>query len=392
MIRKFYSKREKKHWKYDAKKKLYWSYGFDIRLADGYRKREAGFMSEADAVAVVGRIRQTEKDLKYGFTPASSQPPLHELIERRLASIQNPQEKVRSTRIFGDLISLLPEGIKVTELKTTHLQLFVEKRLKDGVKPQSADRELHSIAACLNAARMLFPQLEQWTSPRIPHPKYSKGRRERVIRDEEKWRLLAYLLAPRGEGEREGEASARRAVGLIVQVALLTGLRHGEINRLRWDDLDLEAGSLKVVGTKTAAVTNPTRYITPLTASLLSILEERRRESKTAFIFTHSGGTLPKFYSILRKACAACRIPYGRKAEGGLTLHDARHTVTTRLLQAGVDPSTVQAITGHSDQQMVLYYSHATPESRRRAAAALEDYAGDTVPAEPRQDVPEFIN
>ena len=75
-----------------------------------------------------------------------------------------------------------------------------------------------------------------------------------------------------------------------------------------------------------------------------------------------------------------------------MVLHDARHTATTRLRQAGLDLATIQSVTGHSDKTMVLYYSHATLASRERAAAALEAYAGDPGPPESQQGVPEFVN
>jgi integrase len=380
-IRKFYSKREKKHWKYDARKKLYWSHGFDIRLASGQRLREAGFMTEADAAAAIGRIRSAEKDKKYGFIPESAKPKLADLIARRLDSIRNPRERSRSTRILGDLASVLPPGVKVTELTTAHLQLFVDKRFRDGLLPQSVSRELNSVAAALNSARRLYPQLDQWAPPAIPRPKHSKGRRERIFTDDERRRLLEYLFAPRRDGERPYQAAARRRVGLKVQFSLLTGMRHGEMNKVRKEHVDWDGGRLKILGTKTQNVSNPTRYIN-LTKTTAAILREFVEASKTDYVFSKGGNTGSKFYRIFTAACEACRIPYGRKTPGGLVLHDARHTATTRMLQANVDLATIQSVTGHSDKTMVLYYSHATPETSARAADVLEAFAGDGAPAE----------
>lgn len=63
---------------------------------------------------------------------------------------------------------------------------------------------------------------------------------------------------------------------------------------------------------------------------------------------------------------------------GGFITHDARHTAVTRMLQAGVDLSTVGAITGHSDANLVLHYSHATRESRKKATSVLENFVTDS--------------
>src|SRR2546423_835966 len=300
-IKKFYSKRQKKHWKLDAKKKKWWSWGFDIWLADGKRKREAGFMTESDAVAAVGRIRQAEKDKSYGFIPSSALPSVAALIAKRIASIQNPRERVRSTRILGDLASVLPAKLKVTELTSAHVHLFVEKRLADGLLPQSVNRELNSIAACLNSARILFPLLDQWVPPRMPRPKQSRGRRERIYSDEEKRKLLEHLFAPRGEGERSYQAAARRRVGLQFQFLLLTGMRHGEMDKIKKEHVDWDGGVLKVIGTKTQHVSNPTRYI-KLTKTMLSILREFVAASETDYVFTRAGHTSPKFYKIFSAA------------------------------------------------------------------------------------------
>lgn len=44
------------------------------------------------------------------------------------------------------------------------------------------------------------------------------------------------------------------------------------------------------------------------------------------------------------------------------------------MLQAGVDLSTVSAITGHSDSNLILHYSPATRESRKQAVSVLENF------------------
>jgi hypothetical protein len=58
--------------------------------------------------------------------------------------------------------------------------------------------------------------------------------------------------------------------------------------------------------------------------------------------------------------------------ENGLPLHAALHTVTTRLIEEGLDLDTVGSITGHRAKELILHYAHKTPGSVARAAAALE--------------------
>ena len=65
-------------------------------------------------------------------------------------------------------------------------------------------------------------------------------------------------------------------------------------------------------------------------------------------------------------------IPYGRDLEDGLILHSAHHTVTTRLVEAGLDLDTIGLITGHRAKELIAHYSHRHPGSVTRAVEALE--------------------
>jgi integrase len=342
-------------------------WGFDIRL-DGRRIRDFSFDSKAQAEDALRAIREAERGRRYGIPIASRRRRLAELIDLRLETITRRQEQVRSRRVLSTFLALLPADIAIDEVTAADIRLFVTKRQADGQSPASINRELNIVGATLHAAASFFPELEQWRTPKIPRPPQSKRGRERLITTEERDRLLDHLMAPRGLGEHHGAYHARLRVGEILHFALLTGMRHGEINGLRWTDVDWKGGEMKVIGTKT----DSTRYI-PITATVRDILLRRKTGTKSPFVFTKTGNHRPKFYRLLREACEACGIPYGRKAAGGLTLHDARHSATTRMLQAGVDLDTVGSITGHSDRALILYYGHATRDSKRRAAEALED-------------------
>ena len=125
------------------------------------------------------------------------------------------------------------------------------------------------------------------------------------------------------------------------------------------------------MGTKTENRMDSNRYV-PLTDSLREVLNARKPVSNDDFVFTQGGNITPKIHRILRQACEAIGLTYGRDIEGGFELYCARHTFTTRLLQSGADLATVGAITGHSDRELVLHYSHITPESTSAAAARIE--------------------
>jgi hypothetical protein len=69
----------------------------------------------------------------------------------------------------------------------------------------------------------------------------------------------------------------------------------------------------------------------------------------------------PKFYKILRRACEEMKIPYGKNIKDGLILHTARHTATTRLVEAGLDYDTIRMITSYETKELIAHYSHKHP-------------------------------
>src|SRR6185369_8639656 len=176
MIKKFFSNRHKPGWKYDSKKKKYYSWGFDIRLSDRRRKREAGFLNQAEVEAVLARIRLAEKDLRYGFITPAEMPTVNALADKHVTKLTNRREQVRARRVLYALCEEIPGGLKVNELVTSHIENFVERRRKEGLGPSSVDRELNIISSALHSAADYFPELRNWNLPKIPRPKHSKRR------------------------------------------------------------------------------------------------------------------------------------------------------------------------------------------------------------------------
>jgi len=120
------------------------------------------------------------------------------------------------------------------------------------------------------------------------------------------------------------------------------------------------------------------RYL-ELTETMREIFLEQKANSKSEYVFSRNGNSITHYYDILKEACGEVGVKYGRKHLGGFVTHDARHTAVTRMLQAGVDLSTVGSITGHGDHHLILHYSHATRESRRKAVEVLDNFMSEAV-------------
>ena len=176
--------------------------------------------------------------------------------------------------------------------------------------------------------------------------------------------------------------------GVLVRVAIATGMRRGELCGLRWCDTDLDRRHLNVaqaivaVPNGTAAKTpksGATRRlaIDPATAAILdnhlNAMQQRAQDSGNrladdAYVFTHTlDGSRPLHPDNVTAAFR--RLPSNK---GTVRLHDLRHAHATQLLSNGVDISAVSSRLGHANPSTTLnIYAHALEETDERAATVI---------------------
>jgi integrase len=183
-------------------------------------------------------------------------------------------------------------------------------------------------------------------------------------------RRTRYLL-PEEEGKLMAALTGRRAtIRLLVVVALQTGMRRGEIMKLKRSDIDFHRGEIHVTGTKT----NQNRVV-PINETLRFELQDHlgRVESSWVFASPKPGGHIVEIRKSFARACSEAGVEDFR-------FHDLRHTAATRMGEAGIDPFTIAAILGHKNIAMTASYTHATQTAKRRAVAALEEANRETGP------------
>lgn len=166
---------------------------------------------------------------------------------------------------------------------------------------------------------------------------------------------------------------------LGVALALVTGMRIGEICALRWECIDIQRGLIHVnktlqriytkengIGKSKVIVSAPKslksdRYI-PLPQEYLSIIKEHQA-APLAYLLT---GKVDKFIEP-----RTLRAYYDRLMENNgtryVTFHGLRHTFATRLVESGCDYKTISELLGHADISTTFRtYVHSDMDKKRQ--------------------------
>ena len=214
------------------------------------------------------------------------------------------------------------------------------------------------------------------------------------------------LVLPNGVGHRERAASAPEAAELlnalpsdlrpIYATAFYAGLRRGELRGLRWEDVDLAAGTIHVrrgyddkAGEIAPKSEKGTRTV-PLVALLRDHLAEHKTRTggaATHFVFPGRRNSDPFTpTAIRRKATRAWATENERRTaeaeEGGETpklvapigLHECRHTFVSLMHDAGLPLERIGDYVGHGSSYMTDRYRHLLEGHEAEAARMFDAY------------------
>lgn len=164
----------------------------------------------------------------------------------------------------------------------------------------------------------------------------------------------------------------------LYYLELATGLRRGELLGLKWEDIDLERGDLRVrrqisringeVVEAPLKTKNAYRTL-PLAEDTVSVLlEQKKKVGSSPWVFpSPNGGPISpdSVLHMLHRVLKRAGLPKVR-------FHDLRHTFATLALQNGVDIKTVSGMLGHFSAGFTLdTYAHVTSAAQRQAAQTM---------------------
>ena len=216
--------------------------------------------------------------------------------------------------------------------------------------PYAANRTLGILSAMFSAAE-LWGLRPQGSNPCRYVKRFRERKRERFLSDAEYRRLGAVLR----EAERTGTESATAVAA--IRLLMLTGCRLSEIMNLRWEDVSLQAGELRLRDSKTGA--KRVHLGGPAVAVLRGM---ERKEGNPWVVAGRRPGT----------RIASLHFPWARiRGRAGLDdvrIHDLRHSFASGGLLVGEGLPMIGKLLGHSHVQTTARYAHLADDPVKAAA------------------------
>lgn len=349
--------------------------GYD---ADGRQKKYTKTWSPAPAMTA----KQAEKQAQIQAEIFENECRNSKIITRDLTLAEfcgeylNDMVGVLAERTYAYYVSVIEkaikpffESLKITEIKPIHVQRFVNMLNKSGIAPATVKRKLAVLKSILNLAVKrdiigISPaRAEKLTMPKIHTKEIEIFSRQEITEIMEK---------------SDCEPLQFR---VLVHLAVITGMRRGELAGLKFSDIDFENCTITVcrsaykmtgqpVQTK-APKNNKDRVlaITPEILHLIRMLKIVNKAGENDWIFTGKNGSIinpqritEKFRRFLKKNGLPMR-----------KFHTLRHTSATLMLYGGVDIKQVQSRLGHGNIKTTQIYLHCLPDADREAVGVLQE-------------------
>ena len=186
------------------------------------------------------------------------------------------------------------------------------------------------------------------------------------------------------------EEARRSGVFELYYIDLSTGLRRGELLGIKWGDIDLNEGVIRVQ--RQILLQNGAVVEAPLKTKnfyrniaigtdTVELLRQMKQRSTSEYVFpSPTGGpispdsVLHMLQRVLKRAGLE-KIPF----------HSLRHTFSVLALQNGVDIKTLSSMMGHTPQDFTLNtYAHKTTAMQTKAANAASSFLSGAIQQIPR--------
>ncbi|MGM0807572.1 MAG: tyrosine-type recombinase/integrase [Bacillota bacterium] len=357
-----------------------WSYTIDLgkdpHTGKRRQKTKRGFSTKGEAQSAAALLTTQLQSGEYIEPNKTNFKDFFEdFIENHYKPKVAPSTSLRAEVVLRNHIAPSLGNIQIQNLKAVHLDKFYSEKLKEGLA-HSYIRMMHDLISMTLDKAVLWEMIPKNVAKNAEPPKRKKSKFD-------VWTL--------SELETFLEGIKHIRYYQLYLLAAHTGMRKGEVIAIRWKDLDLEKGYVRVSRTFTFDNFKPT-FTTPKTESSIrniklpeSVLKEmkayriRKKEeclslgvpfNEDDLIFTTRTGN-PVMPSQVQKDFDK----WIKKLElSPIRFHDLRHShATILILELNVNIKAVSERLGHSNIKMTLdTYSHVLPQTEESLAETLD--------------------
>ena len=348
---------------------------------------KGGFRIKADAQAHLNKVMgEVQNDT---FTKDTKITVAQLLNDHWLPTKRTEDLRASTLQQYADIIDhwILHEEIGLGGIKAQALTPLQVTKWREALKNTKtscgrAGLSPRSISASVGVLKAAY----KWAAlsrliPRDPIAAVSRGKMNMAVKPEKAWtgaeakKFLAFTASDR--------------LHAVWQLALVGGLRRGELCGLRWEDIDFEKGTVRIARTRVTVNGHPqdsepktkgSRRVLNLSPVMphLKALEKIQKEdrlkaggaySEEGYLVADALGqpchpeTLSGWFEGAVTACGGLRR---------ISLHGCRHTCATNMLTACEPIDVVSMFLGHSNVQITLdVYGHVLPGQQEQAVTAL---------------------
>ena len=258
---------------------------------------------------------------------------------------RNPKTAEKTIKAFESSFPTLMD-YQLSDINAWEIEKWRNKRLTDGVKPATTNRQINTIKGCLSRA-VEWGAIDSHDLNKVKTLTVDNSKVRYLSKDEEA-RLRENL-----------QTCDTDFLEVIVILALNTGMRKGELLSLDWNHVNFD-NKILTIDFQNAKSGN-TRHL-PLNTQAFNTLKQWQQETDgTGFVFKDKNNAqLKDFPYVWGALLEEAQITNFR-------FHDLRHHFASKLVMASVDLNTVRELLGHSDLKMTLRYAHLAPEHKAAA-------------------------
>jgi len=314
-----------------------------------------------DAEAYLGKVLAAIREGRFFDVKVENKTTFKELLDAYVEKVKDQRFYQTSVSYFIPVLKKHFEGKLLSEITYKTLEDFRDERKKTPTQ-HGTERSGRTVNIEMSVLRRMFRKGVKWGMvEKNPFENADdlffkeNNHRERALTEDEVKHLID---------------ACPKYLKPIVITAIYTGLRKSDIFNLKWRDIDLKKGLIRLDEAKTGK----TRNIV-LNSDMITLLQNL--PEKCQYVFPNKHGK--PFKDIKRSfetALKEAKVEQSDDRRYKIVFHTLRHTCISLLTERGADTTAVKNYVAHASEEMTKQYTHLSKEYARRTAEILNGLCG----------------